>query len=495
MPSNDNETPVMSIRRQLALHILGGTAALLLVTGAAFCALIHVRLVGEFDRALEVRAGMLESLTSREARRIDLDFGAVPGLNQDGEAEFYAVFLGDGTVLKKSLSLGAMRLSLDLDAGKAGRVFRNVVLPDGRPGRQVQAAFAPKSDDPDAEATAAPDADVVELPAAINPETIEVVLVVARSRERLNGLLASFYGTVAALAVLLLGSIRLVVQRAMNRGFRTLDDMNAQITRIGPESPEARVRLSSPPTELTTLLVAVNGLLERVQAGIARERQFSSDVAHELRTPVAELRAASEVGAAWPDDAGAVRQFFADTRDIALQMERIVENLTALSRADGGEARIERRSIGIARLVEQCWERIDEPSVGGQLRLDNRIAPALVIESDPEMLGIIIRNLLDNAVEHGTPQTVIRCEASVTNGTVVLLFANPATGLTNEDMPHVFERFWRKDPARAGSRHSGLGLAIVKSLAAHLGIRIHSTLREGTVFEVRLALPQNIASP
>lgn len=483
-----------SIRTRLTRQILVGAFALLLVAGSSIGAVFHRRLVTEFDRGLEAKAGALESLTSREERKLDLEYSgdAMPEFVDGDEAEYYEVFLPDGTVVKKSPTLGEHHLPRAArPAGDA--IFQNVRLRDGRRGRLVQIVFEPEVDEPDpAQVRQKADEDIVELAETVDLKALRVVLVIARGREHLDALLASMYLTLASMSGLLLAGLWFVVRRAISRGFEPINAMNAQLAHIGPETLENRVGIESPPEELATILAALNQLLGRVQSGFARERRFSSDVAHELRTPVAEIRTACEVGARWPDDPQAVRGFFEDIRDTALQMERIVANMLLLTRADNGTAVVERERVGVGRLVQECWDRMNGKIAAKQLRFENRIDPALVVETDPAELEMILQNLADNAVAHSVSATVIEWASVPTESGVDLVLSNRAAGLRPEDLAHVFERFWRKDSARTGQNHSGLGLSIVKSLADLLGLRVRVDLQDGGVFVVRLSFPAGI---
>lgn len=464
----------------------------MLIVGVIFCAVVHARLVGEFDRTLEAKASALESLTSREGRKLDMEFGheGKSEFEDETEPEYFQVFLANGTALRKSETLGRQDLPFDPKLSE-DEVFRNARLSNGRRARLVQIAFTPEVDEPDPAdlGTAKPDEDILDLPEAVELESLRLVLVVARSREHLDGLLASIYLTLAGLAILLLTAIGFVVRRAIGRGFRPIDTMNTQIARIGPDTLDARIHVPSPPAELATILAALNGLLQRVESGFARERRFSSDVAHELRTPVAELRTACEVGAKWPEDAAANQRLFQDVREIALQMERIVANLLMLARCDSGTAIVVSKRVHPASLIGECWNRANGKVAERKARLENRIAPEATIETDEEKLGIIVQNVLENAVAHGVVGGVVVCESFVTESGLELSFSNRTANLTPADIAHFFERFWQKDSARSDANRFGLGLSIVQALANLLGIRLRAELKEGSLFEFRMMFP------
>ena len=241
--------------------------------------------------------------------------------------------------------------------------------------------------------------------------------------------------------------------------------------------------------ELAAIETAVNRLLDRVESAFEKERRFSSDLAHELRTPIAELRTACEVGGQWPDDVEATREFFKDTGMIALQLEKIVATMLTLSRCENGTAPVQLRRICVQTLVRECWRHSAPAAEAKRLRFDDRLAPGLAVECDEDKLGIIVRNLVENAVAHSPPDTVVECHGAATPDGVELRLVNTAKDLERADLAHVFDRFWRKDAARSDRSHIGLGLSIARGLCEMLGIRLSVDLREGRLFEARLVFP------
>lgn len=498
-----------SIRQQLLREILGGAFALLLLAGAILGFVTHRRVVQEFDRALEAKARALMTLTARDGRRIDVDFrkesmpefeaedpedekeeedqGTEP---EDEELEYFQIFLdGHGAVVARAPSLQGKDLPLKRETPK-GAAFRNWRLPDGRRGRVVQITFQPRVDPPDpaeVEKAIDPEDIVFELPPAVDERATRLVLLVARSREALDALLRSLYFTLGGLAALLLAGIGLLVRRSIRRGFAPIDAINTQIRQIGPETLDGRLTLASAPEELATILAALNGLLERVERGFARERHFSSDVAHELRTPVAELRTACEVGAKWPDDPAAVQHLFSDIREVALQMERVVTSLLTLTRCDSGTVTIERKALRLDLLVQKCWQHAESVAVKKGLRFVSAIDPAVTAETDRDKLEMIVQNLIDNAVAHSLQATLITCESGIADTGVYLTFANTPANLEPADLANICDRFWQKDKARTDQSHSGLGLSIVKALCDLLAIGLAVDLEESGLFEVRLS--------
>ena len=481
-----------SIRRQLTIQILAGTLVLLLLAGSVLFGVIHRRLVRDFDRLMETEAAALAENTERKGRTLIFDMIAAFAEDAVGssEAGLCELSLEDGTVVSRSPTLGMEHLPR-IAGGRADAVQSwNARLPDGRRGRMLQMAFRPRSDDEQPQAPGEdPHEQIFPIPEGVDAAGVRLVLVVARSRERLDALIASLYLAGAGVAVGLSCALAWFVSRAVTRGLRPLVEINAQIAAIAPDALDTRLDVPAPPLELAAIVATLNRLLARVEKAFVRERRFSSDLAHELRTPIAELRNACEVGGRWPDDAESARHFFEDTRAIALQMETIVTTLLTLAHCESGTALVESRRIRLQDLVRECWRHAAARAAGSGLQLDDRIAPGLTVECDEDKLGLILRNLVDNAFAHSAPGSAVECRSIVTDGSVELLLVNAAHDLDREDLDHIFDRFWRKDSSRSDRQHIGLGLSIARALCELLGLTLRVALLDGHLFEARITFP------
>lgn len=486
--------PLPSIRRQLTLQILAGTLVMLLVAGLVFFAVIRHRIVGDFDRMLEAEADMLERNAERKGLLLVWD---VPdtysvGSRESSDPPYCQMFLEDGTVVGLSQTLGTDDLPR---AEGRNQAVRNVILPNGRRGRILQRTFSPRADDTEPQTGAEdPHEQTFMLPAAINVADFRVVLVVARSREGLDRLLMSLSLAGGLVALGLAGGLALLVRRAIMRGLRPIDEMNAQIALIKPDALATRLHVARPPVELAAIESAVNRLLDRVERAFEKERRFSSDLAHELRTPIAELRNACEVGGRWPEDVEATREFFQDTATIALQLEKIVSTMLLLSRCENGVVPMQTRRVPLQSFVQECWRHSAPAAEAKSLRFENHLAPGLSVECDEDKLGVVVRNLVENAVAHSEPGTVVECSGGETSGGAELRLVNTAKDLESADLAHVFDRFWRKDTARSDRSHIGLGLSIARELSELMGIRLSVDLLEGRRFQARLVFPAAVES-
>ncbi len=310
----------------------------------------------------------------------------------------------------------------------------------------------------------------------------------ARDRTQLDGLIRTLNLFLAALIVILLIVMVVLVRIALRAGLRPLDDMRQQAAQLDVDSLTTGIQLHTETAELTPVVHQINALLYRLDATFSRERQFSSDVAHELRTPLAELRILTEVGGRWPDDRDAVAQYFADAHGICEQMERVVMSLLTLTRCERGVQPVHRAPIHLDKIVATSWQSVVQTATEKSQRFACDIDSSCIITSDYDMLLMVLSNVLGNAVLHSVPASVIRCVATQNGNKTELTISNPVKDLAVEDLSHIFERFWRKDTARSDGMHSGLGLSIVKAFADLLNFNIQAHLDEDQTFSIRLSL-------
>ena len=137
--------------------------------------------------------------------------------------------------------------------------------------------------------------------------------------------------------------------------------------------------------------------------------------------------------------------------------------------------------------MDACWNRVLDGGIGIGRRLENVIDPLLKLIVDPIKLEQILVNILNNAASYSPPQSAVVCTSDQDpDGAWTLRFANATDFLSPDDLPHVFERFWRKDAARTGGGHSGLGLSIVKALAETMGVQAAAELAPDGIFTICL---------
>jgi len=268
------------------------------------------------------------------------------------------------------------------------------------------------------------------------------------ARDEMSGKLAW-----AAILPLLAGIpvVLLLLSLLIRYGLAPLSQLAARIAAREPGSV-APLRLSRTPEEIAPVLEALNGLLARVQAALERERRFTADAAHELRTPLAALQVHAQNAARAGSDAE--RRESLERMLAGLQRTtRLAAQMLALSRASAPRAAF--AALSLEKLVREA---------AGQLGLPVEIHGDIVVSGDRDQLLSLVTNLLDNALRHGGGK--VRVELAGTT----LAVLDEGSGIPEAERERVFESYYRV-PGAAGAG-SGLGLAIVREIAAQHGARV-----------------------
>jgi two-component system sensor histidine kinase QseC len=274
--------------------------------------------------------------------------------------------------------------------------------------------------------------------------------------------------------VLTLTSI--LVPAVLRHELAPLGELAAQAQRIEAESLSGRFTTSGLPGELVPISSRLNDLLQRLQKSFDRERQFSDDLAHEFRTPIAELRSLAEFSLKWPENRD--EEMDKNVLTIALQMENIITSLLAIARGSMGAVTIAAMPVELGELVSSVCAAFQSRAETRGLKFHVVLPSNFKIHTDPTLFRSIVTNLLDNAVEYSQSGSVIKIKGESLDGRFGLGIGNKAERLESSDLPHLFDRFWRKDTARSGGEHSGLGLTLVQAFATSLGYSLKASLDE-----------------
>jgi len=460
-----------SLRQRLTWFLALGLGALLAVAVAAVYPAARRWLTTEFDAALLAKARALTTLPEAGREGINLIFTerVLPEYQRTNAPEYFQVWLGDGAVLARSPSLGDGTLPRRVGPEKTPAHW-SLTLPDGRPGRAVGIGYSLEN--------AAPTNANAEFAFAV---------VLARDTLQLQRTLRHLVMSLVIGGVALIALMVWVVGRATRAGLRPLDSLAREVTGVHATTLAQRFQLDGTPAELQPVVEQLNQLMARLETAFAREQRFAASAAHELLTPVSELRVLAEAAARWRDDPEATAQFAADVQETALQMERMIRALLALARADGGAAEAPREPVDISALLEELRGGVEVRLRARQLTLDwPETTPGIIALADATQARAILANLLDNAVEHTPDGGRVCCRLGRNGEGFLLTLTNPNPGLTPEDLPHLFEPFWRKDPARSDRAHAGLGLPLARAFAERLGWKLSVELTEGSLVQVRL---------
>lgn len=256
---------------------------------------------------------------------------------------------------------------------------------------------------------------------------------------------------------------------------------------------EARPLPLQGPDEIRELVSAFNAMTARVQASQKSQRDFVANVSHELKTPLTSIQGFSQAildGTA--DTPEALKQSASIIHNEASRMYRMVLGLLDLARLDAGIADFRFRPTDLNALLNSLGERFGLQAQQNGIMLQVQLESLPLFTCDGDRLSQVISNLLDNAIKFTPAGGLVRLNAANPGHTIEISVSDTGAGIPAEALPHIFERFYQADAARAGGVHhgAGLGLTIVHEIVrAHGGkINVRSTPGEGTTFTVQLPL-------
>lgn len=310
-----------------------------------------------------------------------------------------------------------------------------------------------------------------------------LTVVVGRSLETVGEAVGTLTSALALAVPLLLVVVGAVTWRVVERALSPVDAISAQVESIS--SRDLHRRVPDPPgdDEISRLAGTMNRMLERLESGRLREREFVSDASHELRSPVAAIRQYAEVALSHPEQTE-----IGELAEVVLEedarLQRLVEDLLLLTRLDEGTVRHPIEPVDLDDLLLEEAARLRAST---DLRIDAGAVSAGRVVGDREQLARLIRNLTDNAARHA--RATIRLSLHERDGSAVLGVSDDGAGIESGQRRHIFRRFVRLEAARdRDSGGSGLGLAIVQDVATIHGgeVRIVESDLGGAGFEVRL---------
>lgn len=292
--------------------------------------------------------------------------------------------------------------------------------------------------------------------------------------------------TVLGLGLLCSAMIGYIIAR---QGIRPVQEIAATVSRIRSSTLNERAGAAGLPAELQTLASTFNDMLDRLEDAFARLAQFSSDIAHELRTPINNIRGEVEVALSKARTPEEYREVLGSALEECLRLSRMIDSLLFLARAENPEMQIRREPLDVGNELAAVREFYEAAASESGVSIDCSASPGVSVPVDRTLFQRAVGNLIENALAHTPSGGHIRMDASRENGTLRISVRDDGCGIPAHHLSRVFDRFYRVDAARAHNGGTGLGLAIVKTVTALHGgeARIESTPGQGTC--VTLSFP------
>lgn len=289
--------------------------------------------------------------------------------------------------------------------------------------------------------------------------------------------------TLLATYPLLLAALALIAWRIMEAALRPVELLRSSADLISGTGQDLRLPVSPARDEIQALATTLNSMLDRLAASRVRQRSFVADAAHELRSPLASMRAQLEIA----ERLGEGTQFSPDLQAEVLRMSALVEDLLTLARFDGDAPEDQPlHPVDIEPIMTDVVGRYR----GARVPVVAEPGDSQLVRGSPQALHRILANLLDNAVRHAT--SLVEVSLSTDGAHVVLVVSDDGPGIGASDREQAFERFTRLDPARdRNAGGSGLGLAIVRDLVTSLGGRVELGRSSTGGLSARVMLPRS----
>lgn len=456
--------PLWTIRARLTLWYV----ALLMLTLGAFAALLSFSLArglqAELDRSLTVEAQrVVNEMELRNGRIV-----ASPALDLPPPGMIAVVYdLNNVRVAANDPRVSLPTLVEALRrAGRGEASFSTVTLATGADWR------------------------VFTTPIALNGVLVGA-LQTARSQESIaqaqRQLLTLIGVTVPLLLLLATGVGLFIAGRALN----PIDRITRTADRISGEAVSERVDIAPSADEVGRLAATFNRMLDRIDGTLERQRRFTADASHELRTPLAALTTEIDLALDRPRSNEEYRATLASLAEDTARLNALVTELLTLARVDAGQERLTREPVALADVIESVVESLAPLALRRGVALAASDVQPLGVYGDQTRLTELLVNLVDNGLKYTEPGGTVTVSLEERAGMAELRVRDTGRGIPAQDLPHVFDRFYRVDSGRTRAEGgTGLGLAIARWIAqAHGGeISVESRLGEGSSFIVRLPM-------
>jgi two-component system heavy metal sensor histidine kinase CusS len=472
---NRSAAVVPRLRRTLAFRLTAAysSAGLLLVLLAT--ASLYIVLRTELDRSTELfladkihvlRTMLRERPEDEDALREEIELESAARRYQ----HFYIRLLDEHG--KPILTTPGMAEQLDIAelVNRTGSHPERSVALTGRHGHGFRAASAT--------------APVGTPP--VHSDTIQIAIDVSQEEELLSRFRLWFW------AILLASSVLFPVAgyRIARHAIRPVEEIAATARRITSTNLRERIQAQGYPLELASLAGTFNAMLDRLEESFELISRFSADIAHDLRTPVNNIRGEAEVALARARTVDEYRDVLESSLEEAVRLSELIGDLLFLARAESplNELRRERVNVGELLITVRDYYEVSAANGGISLVVVESAEP-LTMELDRSLMLRAVSNLVSNAIVHTPPGGTVTLAASSDDAELHIQVCDTGAGIPAEALPRVFDRFFRVEPSRStSSGGTGLGLAIVQSIMTLHGgkAEIASDLGRGTSVTLRI---------
>jgi heavy metal sensor kinase len=425
----------------------------------------------DLDRLLHDKGAILSR--SLYARDLRIPAWLERELEPDRLDIFFQVFDSNGVLRSSSRNLpGPLPLSIEVKAAAAERLgpfFETTRLESGSPVRVVTWMRG-------------------EMKGGTNAVVYHFVQagsLLTRSEGRLNQLL---FWLIIGAGVALAGAL-FATHLLLDQFFGSVDRLSESARGITTQTLARRLEVSQGDSEFSGLAQAINQLLDSLEKGYNGQQRFTADASHELRTPLTILRGEIDVALRRERTAAEYREVLLSSREEIERLSTLAENLLALARVDAGETIGPKNPVDLSETCRAVMEKLQPLAQSKKVNLRLQADQIVSVPGDHVRLEQAVFNLAQNAIHYTPPGEDVCLSVIQENGVAKIIVRDQGVGISAQDLPRVFERFYRVDHARTREvGGAGLGLPLVKTyIEAHGGsVDVQSELGKGSTFTILL---------
>lgn len=328
------------------------------------------------------------------------------------------------------------------------------------------------------------DDPTIDVPQGVRDTQVQIT--VSTDRASLDASLrkAAMIGVLIRIATTIAAGA--AVWRNTSRALQPLNTLADQAADID-EPTDAAPFDTHVPAELWPIADRFNNLLIRLQRATLSERRFTADAAHELRTPIAELRTLTDVALAFPDDSERLESVVQTSNELSIRLTSLVDALLGTARGETFMRDMRKEEIDMPALLQRILEENGADSANSGLHSSYDGPTSHIVETDAALLTSVLINLIGNAFAHSSAGATIRINYSGGQQGFRLDVTNPASDLDPADVEMLFEPFWRKQGSHSDRSHSGLGLTLSQNFSDLLGFQLDASLLRSGDLQLTLA--------
>jgi len=317
-------------------------------------------------------------------------------------------------------------------------------------------------------------------------DTIQIAIDVSHEQELLARYRFWFWGILLATFAI----CPLVGYHIAQRGIRPVEEVAATARRISSTNLRERILPEGYPLELASLAGTFNNMLDRLEQSFEQISRFSADIAHDLRTPVNNIRGEAEVALARARTVDEYRDVVESCLEGAVRLSDLIGNLLFLARAESPLTHLNREGVNVGELLDGLCEYYEASAAQGGIALTTVAAEPVIAELDRTLMQRAVGNLISNAVAHTPPGGAVVLATNAEAAAIRIDVTDTGAGIPPEALPRVFDRFFRVDPSRSqASGGTGLGLAIVQGIVLLHGGNVEIASQPGRGTSVTLRIP------